>query len=474
MSGAIVLVLSSGWGVRTFLQTEVLERLLQRAPVALLAAPDLLDRLRERWGDRVELAPLRPFDPTRGELGRLRRRRNDYFQRLSSTGTRRVREAAHAAGVRNPLRRLDLRRRRLQAALLATPERLARLAEREREAFFREYPAVRDYEELFARWRPSLVVATVPHLAAEAPPVLVAQRLGIATASWINSWDNLTSKPAYFTGYDHYFLWSERMREELLRYYPEARGREVTATGVPHFDWYRRPAMVGTREELCARLGLDPSRPLLFYATATPHLAPAEDLIVKRLAREVAEGSIPGRPQLVVRLHPGDAGGRFRDWPREGARLQIPGGEGRGALSAYCPTPEDNRDLVQSVAHADVVINLASTITIEAALCDRPTVNVAYDLGPGRRFQAAIDRYYDTYDHYRTVLEHGAVRVARSHEELLRHVADYLENPALEREGRARLARLWCGPADGRAAERLADGLLAAAGAGVLVEAGPA
>ncbi len=461
----ILLVLSSGWGVRTFLQTAVLERLSSSARVAVLASPDLMDRLRAQWNGHLTSLPLQPFDPQAGAFGKIYRRRNRYFERLSGTGTRGVRQRSYAATLRGRWPKLlGHYRLRLESSLLASPESFLRLAERERELFFREYPSVGHYEEIFDQVRPSLVVATVPHIASEAPPVLVARKRGIPAACWVSSWDNLTSKPAYFTGYDHYFVWSERMREELLRYYPEAQGRPITATGVPHFDWYRQPGMAWSREELCARFRLDPSRPLFFYATATPHLAPAEDRVVKRLAKEAAEGLLPGGAQLVVRLHPGDAGGRFREWAADGpVRLRVPGGEGKGILSAYCPTMEDNRELVSCVANADVVINLASTVTLEAALCDRPVINVAFDPSPGREFQAVIDRYYDTYDHYRTVVESGAVRIARSHEEMLEQARTYLQHPELEREGRAALARLWCAPFDGHASERLADGLLAAA-----------
>lgn len=462
----IALLVSTGWGVRSFLQTEVLTRLRERARVLVLASPLLVEPLRRQLGEAVAVEPLLPFDPRQGAYGRAYERRNAYFERLSTTGTRRFREREHRQGLRGRWRdRIRLQRLKMEAALLASPAAMASLAEKERSLFFREYPHVDDYERLFARLGVALVVSTVPHVPAEAPPVLVARRRGIPALAWINSWDNLTSKPAYYSGYDRYLVWSERMREEVLRYYPEAGGRPVVATGVPHFDWYRRPEMRWTREELFARLGLDPARPLILHAAATPHLAPAEHQIARRLAEEVEAGRLPRRPQLLVRLHPGDAGRRFLDLPRNGSvRLHVPGERGGGQLAAFCPTPEDNRELVSSVAHADVVVNLASTITLEAALLDRPVVNLAYDPRPGEDLQRLARRFYDVYDHFRTVVECGAVRLAGSDEELLARIRTYLEEPALDREGRRRIVELWCDPFDGRASERLARSLLEAAG----------
>ncbi|HEX5715280.1 MAG TPA: hypothetical protein VF179_03925, partial [Thermoanaerobaculia bacterium] len=392
----IALLVSSGWGVRSFLQTEVLPRLLVRARVLVLASPLLVEPLRRQLGNAIAVEPLLPFDPRQGAQGRVYERRNAYFERLSATGTRRFREREHRKTLRWRWRdRLRLQRLKMEASLFASPAAMARLAERERSLFFCEYPHVDVYEQLFARLGVALVVSTVPHEPAEAPPVLVARRRGIPVAAWINSWDNLTSKPAYYSEYDRYLVWSERMREEVLRYYPEAGGCPVVATGVPHFDWYRRPEMRWSREELFARLELDPARPLILHAAATPHLAPAEHQIARRLAGEVEAGRLPNRPQLLIRLHPGDAGGRFLDLPRsKSVRLHVPGAPGSGRLAAYCPTPEDNRELVSSVAHADVVVNLASTITLEAALLDRPVVNLAYDPRPGEDLQRLARRFY--------------------------------------------------------------------------------
>ena len=451
----IVLLVSSGWGVRTFLQTQVLPELQRRARVVLFCAPDLMPPLRERFGDEVTIEPLHPFDPLAGAYGRAYRRRNHRFFRTSSTATRRLKQAYH--------RKTLSGRKGLAFDLLELEARLFPLRDglqRERKLLLRDYPHAADYERRLRG--ATLVVSTLPHSHEEAPPAVVARHLGIPVAAWINSWDNLTSKPAYFTGYDHYFVWSDQMRSELLRYYPEAVAGTVEVTGVPHFDWYRCPSMRMSREELCALHGFDPGRPIVLYGTATPHLAPSEHLVVQRLARDLAGAGDLGFPQLLVRLHPGESGGRFRDWqPGSGVAFQRPGARGGGSLAGYCPTPAENREFVSTILNADVVVNLASTLTLDAALCDRPAVNVAFDLSTESSHQRQIDEYYTHYDHYRTVVESGAVRLARSPEELLAQVAAYLRDPTLERDGRRRLVDLWCGPFDGGSGRRLANALLA-------------
>ncbi len=455
MTPTLLLLLSSGWGVRTFLQTDVLPDLRKRVRFVLLCAPGLIAPLKERLGEDVVIQALLPFDPMAGAYGRAYGRRNYHFHQYSSTRTRRIKQERYQktlAGRWNRVLWHNLLE--LDARLFAAPEDFPKMERREREILLREYPYAGEYERLLRSHAPDLVVSTLPYGHEEAPPVILAKHLGIRTGAWVNSWDNLTSKPAHYAAYDHYFVWSETMREELRRYHPEAAGATVDTPGVPHFDWYRTESFRMPREEHCAMYGLDPARPIVLYGAATPHLAPAEQLIVQRLARDLE--NLKGRPQLLLRLHPGDSGDRFRDVP---VAIQIPGRSGEGNLSGYCPTAEENRELVNTVFHADVVVNLASTLTLDASVCDRPVINIAYDLSPGKRFQIMAEQFY-TYDHYRTVSETGAMRLARSPEELTTHVRDYLRHPDLDREGRRRLAALWCGPLDGGAGHRLASALL--------------
>lgn len=467
MSGTVALVISTGWGVRTFLQSDVLPALLAHRPVLVLAHPRLQESLEALLDGRATVAPLRPFDPRDGRFGDLSRRHNRYFHHLSSTVTRRFnRAAAWPSWRRQPALAALAQLKRLEVLLRARPGSLARLAAEMRDAFAREYPHGEHYRSLFAEHRVGTVVSTVAYLPIEAPPIFVARQQGLATGCWVNSWDNLTSKGALLTDFDRYFVWSEQMAGELRRYYRETRRRPIEAVGVPHFDWYRAPAMRWSRLEWCRRLGLDPARPVVLYGAATPFLAPDEQLVAEALHRDLEEAELPGRPQLVVRLHPADDGRRFAELARrDGVALQVPGAASAGHLSAFVPSDDDNRLQVNTMAHADVVVNIASTMTLEAALCDRPVVCVGYDLAPGRPAEAAIRQYYG-FDHFRTVLALGAAPVADDRQALLERVRAYLEHPERDRAGRRRLADLWCSPWREGAGQRLAAALLAMTEAG--------
>jgi len=75
-----------------------------------------------------------------------------------------------------------------------------------------------------------------------------------------------------------------------------------------------------------------------------------------------------------------------------------------------------------------------------------------------------VRRYYH-YEHYRPVVEAGAVRIADDPESLVRLVGDYLADPSRDRDARRRVVEQMCSPGDGRAAERIARAVLTALGA---------
>jgi hypothetical protein len=113
--------------------------------------------------------------------------------------------------------------------------------------------------------------------------------------------------------------------------------------------------------------------------------------------------------------------------------------------------------LANLTAHADVNINVASTMTLDFALHDKAVVNVGFDVEEGGRTTPWMDYY--AFDPYRPVVELGAARVARSQEELAEHVDAYLEDASLDREGRRKLMELEVGVPVGQATERVVEAL---------------
>jgi CDP-glycerol glycerophosphotransferase (TagB/SpsB family) len=108
--------------------------------------------------------------------------------------------------------------------------------------------------------------------------------------------------------------------------------------------------------------------------------------------------------------------------------------------------------------HSDVVINLASTVTIDAAVFDTPVINIAYNPAlPASAWNYAEKWYSST--HYSNIVKAGGIRIAHSEAELIHHIQDYLHNPSRDKDGRRRLVEEQCYRIDGKASERIVDAI---------------
>jgi CDP-glycerol glycerophosphotransferase (TagB/SpsB family) len=119
-------------------------------------------------------------------------------------------------------------------------------------------------------------------------------------------------------------------------------------------------------------------------------------------------------------------------------------------------TAENQQHLADTMRYSDVVVNVASTIAIEAAIFDTPVVNIAFDGEAPSVWEKSARRYY-RFTHYVNITRHGAVRVAEDPKALVEHIGRYLDDPALDRDGRRRVVLEQCQFLDGRAAERVAS-----------------
>jgi hypothetical protein len=454
-----LLVVSDGVGVRNFVLGTFLSQLAARMAVdALHPIPDdLLQRIRCESNGSVTWHRLRPYTGSR--LSMLLRKVLVYAHmywadtqsmryncRRRPGGSWRTRAAerfgrriGRMASSRSGIGVLD-------AAHLRVAERL---------------PEVNRYLEFLEKLRPSVILCTNQRSLDVLPLILAGRSLGIPSAAFIFSWDNLTSKGRIAAPFDHYLVWSEHMSRELRRYYPAISGERVHIVGTPQFAPYADVSLRLSRQEFFGRFGADPERPLICYSGGDAGTCPEDPEHVRVLLDLVRSGSITGRPQILVRPAPVDDAKRYAkvvaDFPE--MIFAVPAWTRTSAQewAGTIPLPADVEFLANLTQHADLNINVASTMTLDFALRDRPVVNIAFDVTDPPPFGRPLWDYYYRFEHYRPVVELGAARFARSPSELADHVNAYLANPQLDRENRRRLVDLEIGVPPEEASGRIAD-----------------
>ncbi len=357
--------------------------------------------------------------------------------------------------VRSQRERLTVRALKVPAAAV-TALGLEEVLERWLQTLLGRYERSSEAAARLRDFSADVLFTTSPHRYAEPAVVAEAKRLGIPTLAFITSWDNITTKNRMPFRHDGYLVWSERMKAELLHHYPHTRRSAIYVVGAPQFDAFFQARFRETRSTFCARTGLDPARPVILYALGSPNFL-HEHAAVLYLAEKVASGEL-GDSQLLVRPHP-----LFHD--KEAARILASFGSSVRVQRMNIDTPalrrsqsaSDVLDWVSTFRHADVVVNLSSTATVDAAICDRPVVNLDFDPEPGQPRQQLIKDINHRWPHFKPVAESGGVWLVDSLADMVDAVRGYLAHPDLHHEGRRWIAEYVCGFTDGRSGARVAE-----------------
>lgn len=317
------------------------------------------------------------------------------------------------------------------------------------------------YADLFAEHRPSLLVTPTTGLYfGEGPLMARADRRGVPSVAVDLSWDHFTTKTAPLRRVQGLAVWNELMKREATQLHGY-RDEQVAVAGVPQFDIYADKQRLGTRGAFFKRVGADPNRKLITLTTIPPVLFGNHPHVIDTLIQAI-DADVLGVPaQLLVRVHPRDDLSqyeRFMSHPH--VVIEKPFRETIVAEGSNVdPSLADRLHLGATLFHSDVIVNVASTIAIEAAVMDTPIVNVAYDGAEERDYLESTRRFYD-YTHFRPIVDAGATRLAGSPEDLIREVRQYLADPSRDHAGRERAVEELCYRVDGRSSERVAEFVL--------------
>lgn len=318
------------------------------------------------------------------------------------------------------------------------------------------------YRSIFERYRPDLaILCRIFNFSNDYQVLKRAIRERVPTMLLVSSWDNLTGKGVFPARVDNLVVWSDMQVEEAVElhgYRPE----QVFVGGGPQFDVYADVEKLPDRAAFFARIGADPEKRLLTLTMGGLVRCPHEFEIVEMLHDAAVSGRFSMPCQILARLHPTQKGGipdHLRS--REGLLFDFPGKE-----SAYVDRDtsiEDLRHLAATMRYSDVILNTASTTTIDASVFDTPVVCIGFDGLKEEPYLDSVRRFY-SFTHYKKLLDTGAIPVASSLEELIGAVNRYLDDPSLDREARSRIVKRFFGDVDGHAGERIGRFILGTLG----------
>lgn len=306
--------------------------------------------------------------------------------------------------------------------------------------------------------QPDVVVVTNPFWLHESSVAIEAKSIGIKLISIIPSWDNITTKSRLTFDSDVYFVWSNIRKEELQHIYPKTRGKSIYTFGTPQYEVFFNSEFHESREDFCRAQGLDPLRKIILYATGSPNFIKTEYDAAAEFQKYFENDPELNGNQLLFRPHPNKDNNELQHLhkPKEHCFVQF-------TAQAGLKTEERNLDKestflwVNTFRHADVVVNLSSTVIFDAIFCGKPVINLNFDMSGHEHYDIFIKEINSTWTHLRDIWQCSGIPQVNSVTELKTAILHALQNPEHGKEERDELFKMICGEPDKFAGKRLAN-----------------
>jgi hypothetical protein len=280
-----------------------------------------------------------------------------------------------------------------------------------------------------------------------------ARRRNVPIILDVPTWDQATTKGPMTINPDYVIAWFGDMEDELVKYHDVPRER-IHIPGILYFDPYFDRPPIPTREEYCARLGLDPKKKIVNYSLSRAGSAPCAMSFIDKIHETIKDGRLGHECQLIVRANPLDNAEMVAALAKRSfVTLEPPAGEVDETGGNWMPAKDEAAARIATLQHADVVIMIQSTMVLDGAAMDCPIVNLAYDNNLEVSELESVTRIFN-FDHAQFYQKLDATWKVHSDEELEEALKSYLDDPSIRRENRKKLIDATAIHQDGKTYER--------------------
>jgi hypothetical protein len=254
--------------------------------------------------------------------------------------------------------------------------------------------------------RPDLVFCTTQRATQSISALLAAKDLGILTVAFVYSWDNVP-KAMQVVETDYYFVWSDLMKSEVLKYYPFVRESQVIVTGTPQFEPHYDIRLLQERTDFFTKHNLDTSKRYICYSGDDETTSPLDQYYLEDLAHVVRSLNAKGKNLgIIYRKCPVDTTNRYDAILEANTDIIAvldpiwkPVGK---QWNEILPTKEDLAMLYNVCAHSEFVANVCSSTVFDFVAHNKACIYFNYEQPQLKKGIRDIGQNYN-YVHFRSM-----------------------------------------------------------------------
>lgn len=278
--------------------------------------------------------------------------------------------------------------------------------------------------------KPDLVFCTTQRATQSISALLAAKDLGILTVAFVYSWDNVP-KAMQVVETDYYFVWSDLMKSEVLKYYPFVQESQVIVTGTPQFEPHYDIRLLQERTDFFTKHNLDTAKRYICYSGDDETTSPLDQYYLEDLAHVVRSLNAKGKNLgIIYRKCPVDTTNRYdavlkanNDIIAVLDPIWKPVGK---QWNEILPTKEDLAMLYNVCAHSEFVANVCSSTVFDFVAHNKACIYFNYEQPQLKKGIRDIGQNYN-YVHFRSMPSQEAAVFCRHKRDLEDLVNQILE-----------------------------------------------
>jgi len=286
--------------------------------------------------------------------------------------------------------------------------------------------------------QPAMVFCTHQRVSGAVAPMLAARDLGIKTICFIHSWDNVP-KGVQLVKADEYFVWSEYMKNEMIAHYPFFDADSVKVTGTPQFACYFNKECRLDRKDFLSQFGLDPEKKYILFSGNDKTTSPNDPVYLADVCKVVTQlNQKNNQYHVLFRPNPIDRNEGFDKTLEEHKNVVTeikPNWFGSEVFlwNKGGPSVKDVSLLVNTILHSELVVNMGSTMALDAAILGKPSCYINYDVES--TYNWSVKRTY-RFIHFNMIKDIDPVFWIKDRNKIYGILEHALSNVEVTKEGR--------------------------------------
>jgi hypothetical protein len=272
----------------------------------------------------------------------------------------------------------------------------------------------------------------------------------VSSVHVVGNYDNLSSKGFRGVPVERLLVWGNNMKQDAMHYHgiPEHKIRIIGS--IRYASILKRS--LPSRDTFLKSINLDTSKKTILFAGSLFEFHYFEALAILDMLQ--SEGY---SVQMIIRIYPNKT---LMDSPfikpfieysksRKEIYVSIGDPNYKSTNKGSDPIYIEEEELWPSIKHCDVLVNIFSTIALEACIFDKPAINMWY-FHERKKGMLHPPKYvnFSNSIHNRRLMSYRAIKTATSRDEMMTLIKDALLNPAEGKELRAKIVYDECGPLD--------------------------